>query len=281
LNLRQMVPSDLGFAARCANDVGWASTTEEQFAASLAYDPEGCFVAAEKGARIGMCIATKYGESGFVGNLIVAEEMRGRGVGRQLLDRAIDYLHGCGTRNILLDSVPAAVSLYERAGFSHVCPSLRFSGPVRGQVTPQVRQIQVTDLEAVRELDREAFGADRWFFLEDSWSLNPRLGKVLEQQGQIVGFILGRAGHGVVGVGPWIARPGTESAGLLLESLAAAAAGLPLSLGVLETSVAAVRFIRSLGMSEKQVPSYRMVLGPSAYVGSSPQCWAVGSPAKG
>jgi GNAT superfamily N-acetyltransferase len=276
-----MVPSDLGFAARCAIDVGWASTTEEQFAAFLAYDPEGCFVAEEKGARIGICIAINYGEFGFVGNLIVVKEMQGRGVGRQLLDRAIAYLHGCGTSDILLDSVPAAVSLYERAGFSHVCPSLRFSGPIRGQVTPQVREIQARDLEAVRELDREAFGADRWFFLEHSWSLYPRLGKVLEQEGEIAGFILGQAGHGVVGVGPWVARPGTESAGLLLRSLAEAANGLPLSLGVLETNVAAVQFIRSLGMKEKQPPSYRMALRPSAHVGSSPQCWAVGSPAKG
>ena len=71
-------------------------------------------------------MAGVYGASGFVGELIVVKEKRGRGIGRQLLQHAIAYLHSRGVQNVLLDAPPAAVPLCERLGFRPVCRSLRF-----------------------------------------------------------------------------------------------------------------------------------------------------------
>jgi GNAT superfamily N-acetyltransferase len=184
-----MKSSDLGFASECAKDVGWKTTTRNDFEASLTYDPNGCFIMEEEGLREGLCVATNYGSFGFVGCLIVVKEMRGRGIGYQLLKHAVEYLYRCDTRNVLLDGVPAAISLYERMGFVRVCQSLRFSGKLQGQRSHAVREIVAEDLKTIIKLDRKAFGADRMFFLEHYWKLYPDLGKVLERDGEIVGFM--------------------------------------------------------------------------------------------
>ena len=128
LVIRVMQAADLDFAASLTAAEGWGSETRVELEGSFGYDPGGCLLAEEDAERIGMCVATPYGESGFVGELIVAPSARQRGVGRALLDHAINYLQGRGLASILLDGVPAAVPLYERAGFRRVCRSMRFGG---------------------------------------------------------------------------------------------------------------------------------------------------------
>jgi ribosomal protein S18 acetylase RimI-like enzyme len=282
MHLRGMLPADLNFAARCTAAEGWLTETRLGFEGFMAHDPAGCFVAEVDGQPVGIGVATCYGQYGFVGELIVIEEMRGRGIGGRLLDHAVGYLRRRGVQNVLLDGVARAVPLYERAGFRKICHSLRFSGSVPGGTSPHVRRMQPADLEAVFALDRRAFGADRSFFLKRLLDLYPELCHVLERDGQVAGFIAGRRGSGLaVAIGPWVVLPEAGSPGDLLRSLAAQAAGSSLSLGVLETNVQAVETIRSFGLSERPQPPWRMALGPSADLGTSPLAYAIGSPAKG
>jgi ribosomal protein S18 acetylase RimI-like enzyme len=219
--------------------------------------------------------------------LIVVPEARGRGVGRRLLESAIAYLHGRGARTICLDGVLAAVPLYERLGFRKRCRSLRFSGTLTGQAHRHVRPMTGADLNAVCALDREAFGADRGFFLERRLAQDPALCKVLVQDGQIGGFVLGRRVEGQVSAGPWVVRPEVERPADLLEAIAAEAEGCRLSLGVLESNQLAARAVRALGFTERADSPWRMVLGPSGasrvpdVLGASPLAYAIGSPAKG
>lgn len=276
-----MQPPDLDFAAACTAAEGWASETREEFESFMAHDPAECLVAEADGERIGICVATPYGSSGFVGELIVVPGWRGQGVGRQLLERAIAYLRGQGARNIFLDGVVAAVSLYERAGFDKLCRSLRFSGKIAGRSYPHVRPMRPEHLPTVRQLDRRAFGADRRYFLERRLACYPELCWILEQGGQVAGFILGRRGPGLISAGPWVVWPGVERPESMLESLATEAGGSPLALGVLETNTQAVTLIRSLGLTEHPAPPWRMRLGSTGNLGDSDQCYAVGSPAKG
>jgi GNAT superfamily N-acetyltransferase len=305
IRVRPMQHSDLDFAAACTATEGWISETRQVFEGFYAHDPNGCFIAEIDGRPIGICIATRYGESGFIGELIVLPEMRERGVGSQLLAHAVETLHHRGVQNIFLDGVRAAVPLYERAGFRKVCRSLRFMRPEpvatrpphphvwamqcsfvgAGLRTrppyPHVRAMQARDLNAVREMDRQAFAADRSFFLERRFSLHPELCQVLEFDGEIGGYIMGRRGNGIVSAGPWVIQPGVARPGDLLESLAVQAGDAGLSVGVLETNAEAVHTIRALGFQERPNPPWRMALGPSAHLGASAMCYAIGSPAKG
>jgi len=279
--IRPMQPADLDFAAACAAAEGWPSETRAVFEAFLEYDPQGCLAAQAAGQPIGIGIATCYGSEGFVGELIVVPEWRGRGVGQSLLSHALDYLQARGARTVWLDGMVKAVALYERNGFRKVCRSLRFTGRLEGRAHGDIRPLQAADLPAVTELDRRAFHADRRFFIERQAALNPDLCKVAERDGRILGFVLGQRGQGVVTAGPWVALPELKHPERLLESLALAAQAECLRIGVLETNPWAAWLVRSLGLSEVPDPPWRMALGDVTRLGISTMALAIGSPAKG
>jgi ribosomal protein S18 acetylase RimI-like enzyme len=285
LNIRAMVYDDLDFAASCTAGESWASEGRAEFEGFFAHDPGGCLVAEEEGRRVGIGIATPYGPFGFIGELIVLPEARGRGVGRALLDRAVSYLRDCGARTVLLDGVLRAVPLYERFGFRKLCRSLRFRGEIRGRPAPRVRPMLSEDLAEVARLDRQAFGADRSFFLRRRLNRFPELSKVLVQDGRLAGFLLGRSGQ-VEGetwtsAGPWVIAPGVEQPEELLESLAPEGGARRLSVGVLAANEAAVNLVRSLGLEERPNSPWRMAFGEPGNLGDSPLALAVGTAAKG
>lgn len=103
-------------------------------------DPRSTIVA--KGGRILLalaagepvgCVALIPAGDGVVelAKMAVAPEYRGRGIGRGLLDYAIEQARGMGARSVFLGSstrLPAALHLYETAGFRHVDP--RSLGPM-------------------------------------------------------------------------------------------------------------------------------------------------------
>ncbi|MDH4195903.1 MAG: GNAT family N-acetyltransferase [Candidatus Aminicenantes bacterium] len=281
MTIRAMRAEDLDFAAERTVEVNWPGETREVFENFLLRDPAGCFIAESEGCRIGLCVATAYERSGFIGELIVRKETRGRGVGPRLMAEAIAYLRGRGVENIFLDGVARAVPFYESLGFRPVCRSLRFLGTVEGRLSPDVRPMRKGDFPEVRRLDRQAFGDDRGFFLERRFLLYPRFAKVLERGGRLEGFILGLRGRGLISAGPWVVTPEDGDPLALLASLALETAGIPLRVGVLEINKRAVTALGSLPGFAPQHASLRMVLGPSDRLGNSPLCWAVGSPAKG
>ncbi len=276
-----MQPDDFAFALQCVRHENWLSETREVFEAFYGHDPRGCFIAEENHQRVGMCIATAYGTAGFLGELIVVPERRGCGLGRQLMEHALDYLHRRGCRSIYLDGDRLAVPLYERLGFRTVCTSLRFVGTVSGQPSESVREMKLSDLAAVTWIDQAAFGADRSFFLKYRFERFPRLCQTLVCDNGIAGFIMGQPGHGVVTVGPWLVSDGSERTADLLIGLARESGALKLRIGVLETNPEAVALLRSLGSFEQTEPARRMVLGPDGNLGASAGLLAIGSAAKG
>jgi ribosomal protein S18 acetylase RimI-like enzyme len=281
LIIRPMQAADLAFAAQCTANEGWVSETLASFEAFYLHDPNGCLLAEYSGCPIGVCIATPYGRSGFIGELIVHPEARRKGVGAALLNRAVEYLRQHRVETVYLDGVVQAVPLYERNGFRKVCRSLRFSGTLEGRMHPDVRPMQASDLSAVFALDRQAFGADRSFFLARRLELFPELCQMMIEDDKLVGFILGRCGEGWAAAGPWVLAQGAHQPIRLLESLASTAGNVSVSIGVLETNHESVALIHSLGFTLREDSPWRMALGPSSDLGASPLCFAVGTAAKG
>jgi hypothetical protein len=230
---------------------------------------------------VGICVATFYGKSGFIGELIVRPEARGRGVGAKLLNHGVQVLRDRGSETIYLDGVVMAVELYERNGFRKVCRSWRFSGNLVGKSSPRVRRMVKSDLPQVYTLDRLSFGADRSFFLGRRLELFPELSHVLVNGERVTGYILGRGGARWISAGPWVVGENAEDPVDLLKSFALEAGNRPISIGILDANQHACDLVRSLGFVARTDSPWRMALGNSSDLGASPQCYAVGSAAKG
>jgi ribosomal protein S18 acetylase RimI-like enzyme len=243
-----------------------------------------------------MGIATSHGECGFVGEIIVLPEERGRGVGHVILDNAVRYLFDKGCRSVGLDGVVKAVPLYERAGFRKVCRSRRFYGYLSGSMQqktlhPQgmhqktmhsnVRPMTEADLVKVLQLDRDAFEADRSFFLKRRFRMHPELCRVFVQSTNVYGYLFGRRGNNLVSFGPLYCDPQVSFPAVLLRSAATETEGMRIGVGVLETNGKAIECIRSLGLEERPDPPWRMVLGHSHRLGMSERLYAIGSAATG
>jgi ribosomal protein S18 acetylase RimI-like enzyme len=228
-----------------------------------------------------MCIATHYGKSGFIGELIVHTDQRSKGLGATLLKHAIAYLKNIQAETIYLDGVLKAVPLYERHSFHKVYRSWRFSGNLVGKSSKNVRPMEADDLKQVYALDREAFGADRSFFIRRRMEIYPELCYVMEDGEKICGYITGRDYPERLYAGPWIVEDKIENPQDLLLSLALQARGRPINIGVLDANLKACDLVRSLGFDAREDSPWRMALGWPDDLGTSPTCLAIGSAAKG
>ncbi len=81
------------------------------------------FIATEDGNTVGTAAIMKEGAHGFeLAKMTVAEEVRGRGISKMLLERCIAAAKSAGADHISLFSnhhLKAAISLYEKYGFIH------------------------------------------------------------------------------------------------------------------------------------------------------------------
>ena len=281
INIRRMREEDLSFAAECTAAEGWVSENQTTLQGFFLNDPGGCLLAQENGHPIGICVTTSYGAGGFIGELIVRPEARGRGVGAALLNYGRVTLKERGVERVYLDGVVKAVHLYERNGFRKVCRSWRFSGKLTGKKSTHVRRMTMSDLGQVFALDRVSFEADRGFFLQRRLELFPELSYVMVDRNKVTGYILGRGGINWLAAGPWVVDEGVENPVDLLNAFALEAGDKPISVGILDTNQHACELVQSLGFVARSDSPWRMALGSSTDLGASTRCYAVGSAAKG
>jgi ribosomal protein S18 acetylase RimI-like enzyme len=288
VRIRQMTGGDLDFATALTHQAGWASESLDTFAAFLAHDASGCFIAEAGEEKAGVCVATRYARHGFIGELVVSKHLRVLGIGQLLFQKALDHLLSAGMESVFLDGDLNAVSYYEKMGFRKVCRSLRFRGKFKGKKHVHVRALQPGELDRLCVLDNELFGDDRGFFLRWRAEKFPRLCLVAEREGRINGWIMARPGDGLLAVGPWAAlEPG--DAAPLLEHLASEHGTEYFRLGVLEKNAAAVQLLRSWPGLQEGIHSWFMARGASGplagdlkpLLGNHPALYAIGSGAKG
>jgi len=281
LRIRNMTAADLDFAVGCTVTEGWTSETRSVFERFLQYDAPGCFIGEVNSRPVGMCVAIPYETSGFFGELIVLEEMRGRSFGLLLTAHALDYLAMRGAANIYLDGDLGAIGLYEKLRFRKICRSLRFRGTPSGARHPRIRPARASDMESIARLDRAAFGDDRSFFLRRSLDLYPDLCFLFEERDRIEGFILGKPGHDLISVGPWLATKAIADPRVLLDHFAAENPGSELKMGLLVSNERCAALLRSDSSFRETEHSWRMVQGPSDHLGNHASLFAIGSPSTG
>ncbi len=279
--IRTMKAADAPIMGSWAAAEGWTSETSDDFLAFLDHDPDGCLILEYGGEPAAVCVATVYGQAGFLGEMIVSRAYRGLGLGPILFDRALSYLRGRGCRSVSLDAVPKAAAFYETRGFKTVSLSRRFRGRIPPSRGAGVWPMGYGDLPKVSAIDLRAFGADRSFFLKRRLDQYPELAWVRLKEGRIVGYIFGRRREGFCWPGPiWSADAGRHAA-FLLRGFAMGAGDVDIQVGVLDINTRAVALMRRLGFEEKREPSRRMALGEGDPVGLQPGLLAIGTAGKG
>jgi ribosomal protein S18 acetylase RimI-like enzyme len=96
-----------------------------------AENPAGIFVAEEDGEILGYISTTVDREAGIgrIPNMAVAEGARNRGLGRQLIEHALDYFRSLGLSHAkieTLDQNPVGQHLYPACGFQEVARQIHY-----------------------------------------------------------------------------------------------------------------------------------------------------------
>jgi GNAT superfamily N-acetyltransferase len=174
------------------------------------------------------------GQVGVIGNVIVREDYRRRGLGRLTMSATLDWLRSRSVRWALLDATADGYPLYLSLGFMEAEPSwfghvplaeIRHS--VLAGLAAKVRVLlrQPADMRRLATLETAAFGGDRTRFLElvlrtPSSALYVAEGASGSPSGYLIvrpietPYVGGR-------LGPWVACDTGTAAALLARALAA------------------------------------------------------------
>ncbi len=207
-------PEHLEAAAQLSRQAGWPHRLKDwQMALSLS---KGA-VAIEGDRVVGTVLTTIYeAECAAINMVIVDEAMRGRGLGRKLMAAALEI---AGSRPLRLVATEQGLPLYERLGFQKTGVIRQHQGVAGGiAALPGTEAATAGDMDAIIELDRRAFGADRRQLL----AYLARAGEfaVMRSDGRVCGFAALRTfGRGEV-IGPVIAAGLDEAKALVAHFVA-------------------------------------------------------------
>jgi len=205
LSMRPADLADLPQIAELRESIGWGA---QDWALKAVLEPPDarCLVVVDGGDRIvGVGSGIAYGALGFVGNMMVGDNDRRRGIGSAILTSVIDFLDGRGVARLELYATPEGRPLYAGHGFESIGPSTTARVP-RG-LTVAADDIELADgrpavLDELVAYDAPRFGGNR----------RALLGPMLEDAERPL--IMARHDRQLVGYG-WV-RPDGERVGPLI-----------------------------------------------------------------
>ena len=201
---RKFARKDVAAAHRLSLDVGWPHRIEDwRFVQRLGPG----YVATDGASVVGTILTWKHGaRHASLGMVIVSPERQGRGIGKELMRRALRDLPRC---SVMLNGTQAGAPLYEKLGFVAVGAIEQHQGealPVPAAALPRgerLRPMGDGDVAEITALATRAAGISRANVISSLLEIGK--GIVLARGEEIVGFALFRRfGRGYC-IGPVIA----------------------------------------------------------------------------
>lgn len=214
LRYRKFASTDVAAAHRLSLEVGWPHRLEDwRFLQRLGTG----HVATDNAGVVGTILTWKHdARHASLGMVIVSPERQGRGIGRELMKRALRDVTG---RSVMLNATQAGLSLYEKLGFVAVGAIEQHQGiaapvPARALAPGErLRPIGASDAPVLASLATRAAGMSRARTLKPLLELAK--GIVLARGDEVLGFaLLRRFGRGY-SIGPVVA-PDAERAKALV-----------------------------------------------------------------
>jgi len=240
----------------------------------------GAALAVKDGERLVATAATLPYPSGFgwISMVLVSGAYRRRGIATRLLARCIDVLREAGMVPVL-DATPAGREVYRPLGFRDGWAITRWRG--RGGNAGGGKAacaLEERHWPGVLALDAQSFGCDRAPLLEKLRGRSSRFACVVENNGGLRGFLLGREGRVATQIGPIVADD--EQAAQALAGFACERIAGPLLVDALDRHAGLSRWLEAQGFARER-PYTRMALDRDELFGDPRRLAAIAGPELG
>ena len=250
-HIKNMSTEDFAFAVRLTDTMDW-NLVEEDFEFMTELEPDGCFVVLDDSERMGLATTISFGKVGWLGNVIVSENYRGRGVGSLLVRYSLECLTNKYVEAVGLYAYVDKVPFYRRLGFEYDSGFVVLNG--KGSSSPvgaHPREAGKDDIREIINLDRLCFGASRRKLLEPLLLDSGNLCYVSIKDGRVLGFVVAKVYEGVAEVGPLVCRRGCSDIAIdLLKTTLNRLEGLEVSMCIPEKESAIINTLMRSGFSE-------------------------------
>jgi GNAT superfamily N-acetyltransferase len=248
LGMRTADEHDVPAIASLRESVGWAA---HEWALRAVLDPSDsrCLLVIDGDRVVGVGSGISYGSLGFVGNMVVAEGYRRRGIGAAILEAVIGFLEeerGC--ERLELFATESGRPLYARYGFALTDPSAMASVP-RSTTLSTDRWIEIDearDADGLADYDAPRFGGNRRRLLAMMARDPGRPLLVAREGGTIIGYAWLRSDG--PRLGPVLADTPGAAAALLAAAFARVPAASELTLNVPTANEPGMEWLASLGI---------------------------------
>lgn len=262
LRMRTADEADLPAIASLRESVGW---TAHEWALRAVLDPSDsrCLLVVDGNHVVGVGSGISYGSLGFVGNMVVAEDYRRRGIGAAILEAVIEFLEdGRGCQRLELFATDSGRPLYARYGFALTDPSAMATIP-RSTLLTADRSIDVDEArhaDALAEYDTPRFGGNRRRLLAMMANDPGRPLLVASSEGAIRGYAWLRSDG--PRLGPVLADTPGVAAALLAAAFDRVAEADEMTLNVPTANVPGMEWLASLRIQVEPWDG-RMARGPA------------------
>ena len=263
LRLRDATLDDLPAIAALRESVGWG-VAGWALRAVIGQPHARCLLAVDDaGGVAGVGSGIVYGPMGFIGNMIVAEAHRRRGVGSAILAAVTAFLEGAGCTRLELNATSDGRPLYERHGFRSrgrsATARIGRDAELGDGAGARVRSASAVDLDELADYDRPRFGGDRRMLLELLLREPAATTLVAEGASGLAGYACVRTDDGRVG--PMVADSPATAGSLLRAGFELLPAASDVRLNLPPNNRPGVAWLESLGV-ELEPWDGRMGRGP-------------------
>jgi len=267
MRLREMTKKDIPGGVRLNTVAGW-NQTEVDWNRFLDGSALGCFVMEDGGKVVGTAATFCYQDRfAWISMVLVDPEYRNRGIGTQLLARAVQYLDESGIPTLKLDATPLGKPLYEKMGFVREYEVERWilKRTARRELATCDSNLPADELPEIFKLDCDLFGADRSPLLGSLHDRAPEFTLAAAKGTQLEGYAFGRRGLFADHLGPWTTGDGETALGLLAEFLRRSSRETVL-VDAMKSNRLAGEILHYSGFTVAR-PLTRMYRGPNAFPG--------------
>ncbi len=207
-----------------------------EFEFLLSEFPQGCFAArGEKGETVGFITSLRHDRSAWIGNLIVAADCRGKGIGQALFRTTFEALVESGVETVWLTASKAGMPLYQKYGFRRIDTIIRWVGSGRQNLVVSDTEATCRDVELLlSDMDCQGWGDRR----ADLLKATAARGKILQHESAFA--VLQPCGDARQ-IGPFSAQNYSSADALLKKALQSVPSGTKICLDAPASNRSALR----------------------------------------